>query len=75
MYEAYMGNLHPNIVAVLVSATNDRNLKQYEMHVRDNYRAKIYDELMREGLAYAASDHREINPFRSVEKVIIFLTA
>jgi hypothetical protein len=64
MYEAFLGNLHPSIATVLVSATNDNNLRQYELHVRDNYRAKIYDELMKEGEAFAASEYRDIDPFR-----------
>ena len=56
MYEAYMGNLAENVSAVLVSATNDENLKRYELDLRDNYRALIYDTLFREGLSFTSGD-------------------
>nr|KAG5707667.1 hypothetical protein BaRGS_031049 [Batillaria attramentaria] len=64
MYEAYMGNLSELISAVLVSATNDEELKKYELEVRDNYRALIYDELFREGLNFAAGDLSGVDPLR-----------
>lgn len=64
MYEAFMGNLSENISAVLVSATGDEALKKYELEVRDNYRALIYDELFREGLNYAAGDRSAVDPLR-----------
>ncbi|XP_076461630.1 uncharacterized protein LOC143294091 [Babylonia areolata] len=64
MYEAYMGNLDENVSAVLVSATNDERLKEYELQVRDNYRALIYDTLFREGLNFASGDLRGVDPAR-----------
>jgi len=51
--EAYLNNLHENVSAVLVSATNDPNLQQYELQVRNDHRARIYKELFRSGLAWA----------------------
>lgn len=64
MYEAYMGNLAERVSAVLVSATNDEQLKRYELQVRDNYRALIYDTLFREGLNFAAGDLDGVDPLR-----------
>lgn len=64
MYEAYMGNLSESVSAVLVSATNDEELKKYELEVRDNYRALIYDQLFREGLNFAAGDLSGVDPLR-----------
>lgn len=53
MYEAYMGNLSPNTAAVLVSATKDIELRNYEIRVRDNYRSLIFDQLYQEGILYS----------------------
>ena len=62
MYMAYVGNLSPNIAAVLVSATGDEELKEYELQIRDTYRAILYDDLYREGLAFAKADYEMVDP-------------
>ncbi|ESO91079.1 hypothetical protein LOTGIDRAFT_163607 [Lottia gigantea] len=64
MYEAYIFNISANTCAVLVSATGDEDLKQYELEVRDNYRCAIYDQLFREGLNYASRDFSSVEPLR-----------
>ncbi|KAL8603672.1 hypothetical protein ACOMHN_017169 [Nucella lapillus] len=64
MYEAYMGNLAERVSAVLVSATNGDHLKEYELQIRDNYRAFIYDTLFREGLNFASGDLSGVDPLR-----------
>lgn len=53
MLEAYLLNLHPNVSATLVSATNDPNLQQYELQVRNDHRARIYKEVYKSGLCFA----------------------
>ncbi|KAJ8316852.1 hypothetical protein KUTeg_004756 [Tegillarca granosa] len=62
MYEAYIGNLSPNVSAVLVSATGDEDLKHYELEVREKFRSIIYDELYNEGVAFAKDDYDSIDP-------------
>lgn len=62
MYMAYVGNLSPNVSAVLVSATNDEELKEYELQIRDTYRAILYDDLYREGLAFARGEYDLVDP-------------
>lgn len=62
MYMAYVGNLSPNVSAVLVSATNDDELKEYELQIRDTYRAILYDDLYREGLAFARGEYELVDP-------------
>lgn len=64
MYEAYMGNLGDNISAVLVSATNDTYLKQYELEKRDIYRERIYNTLLDEGLCFSNSKYECVDKFR-----------
>ena len=64
MYDAYMTNLSPNVSAVLVSATNDPDLKEYEFKSRDNFRALIRDTLMQEGKDFVSGKFHEINPQR-----------
>ncbi|KAK3095132.1 hypothetical protein FSP39_010663 [Pinctada imbricata] len=61
MYEAFMGNLSPNVSAVLVSATNAEDLKNYEIEVVQKYRSIIYDELYTEGISFAKDDFDSIN--------------
>jgi hypothetical protein len=51
--EAYIGNLSPNVVAVLVSATNEQSLQNYELAARDRMRKTIYDLVLMEGRAWA----------------------
>lgn len=63
MYEAYMGNLSENVSAVLVSATNNPNLKQYELENRDSYRERIYHTLLDEGLAFANGKYELVDKF------------
>lgn len=63
MYEAYMGNLAENVSAVLVSATNDPKLKQYELDARDSYRERIYNTLLDEGLSFANGKYECIDKF------------
>jgi len=53
MHEAFMDNLDNNVSAILVSATNDLTLKQYELQVRDQYREMIYNVLYAEGMSWA----------------------
>jgi len=53
MFEAYLNNLDEKVSSVLVSATNDPNLQQYELQVRNDYRARIYKEVFRSGLSWA----------------------
>ncbi|XP_021378569.1 uncharacterized protein LOC110466424 [Mizuhopecten yessoensis] len=62
MYEAYIGNLSPNVSAVLVSATGAEELKQYETDVVNKFRSIIYDQLYNEGIAFAKNDHESIDP-------------
>ena len=62
MYEAYVGNLSPNTSAVLVSATGDEELKEYELQLRDTYRAILYDDLYREGLSFANGQFELVDP-------------
>ena len=62
MYEAYVGNLGPNVSAVLVSATSDGELKQYELELRDRYRRILYDDLFREGLAFIDGHIEQVDP-------------
>ena len=62
MYMAYVGNLSPNVSAVLVSATNDDDLREYELQIRDTYRAILYDDLYREGLAFAKGEYDLVDP-------------
>ena len=62
MYEAYVGNLSPSASAVLVSATGDDDLKEYELQLRDTYRAILYDDLYREGLSFANGQFELVDP-------------
>ncbi|KAL3863257.1 hypothetical protein ACJMK2_005022 [Sinanodonta woodiana] len=64
MHEAYIGNLGPNVSAVLVSVTSDEELKKYELRVRDTYRSLIYNQLFREGVMFSKGDHKLIDPGR-----------
>lgn len=64
MYDAYMSNIGRNISAVLVSATNEKAVKEYEIQCRDHFRAIIYDELFREGVAFANNQHDDVMPWR-----------
>ena len=70
MYIAYKGNLSSNVSAVLVSATNDKELKEYELELRDKYRKIIHDELYREGLAFSERRYNDIDDmhFKNVWK-------
>lgn len=52
-YTAYVGNLSPSVVAVLVSATGDEDLKRYELEVRDHMREEIFDLVLHEGTEWA----------------------
>lgn len=61
MYQAYMGNLKFGVSAVLVSATNDVHLQEYELHVRDEYRERIFNELRAEGLIWAGLENGPID--------------
>lgn len=61
MYMAYIGNLSANVSAVLVSATNDDELKKYELRQRDKYRDLIYDEVYREGLAFSQGKYNDVD--------------
>ena len=79
MYEAYIGNLSPNVSAVLVSATNDEELKQYESDVINKYRAIIYDQLYNEGITFARREYNSIgelnlknvwHPFENMESTM-----
>ncbi|KAL3863253.1 hypothetical protein ACJMK2_005018 [Sinanodonta woodiana] len=64
MYEAFVGNIGPNVSAVLVSATNDEELKKYELEKRDTTRAIIYDELFREGVSFSQGDYESMDTQR-----------
>ena len=61
MYQAYMGNLSPNVSAVLVSATNSDDLKQYEIEVVQKYRSVIYDKMYQEGVLFAKAEYDGID--------------
>ncbi|XP_077993970.1 uncharacterized protein LOC144447763 [Glandiceps talaboti] len=52
MFEAFMGNLSHNISAVLISATNDKDLKTYEKETCEYFRGIIHKVLLVEGLKY-----------------------
>lgn len=53
-YEAYIGNLAPTVSSILVSATGDPDLKNYEMEYRDRCREQIRELVMTEGAAVCA---------------------
>jgi hypothetical protein len=81
MLDAYMGNLSPNVSAVLVSATGDDDLKDYELEVRDRLRSAIFDELFHEGTCFAKDDFESIdanrlenvwNLYEEVDKTLFF---
>mmetsp|Transcript_104449 Transcript_104449/g.184982 ORF Transcript_104449/g.184982 Transcript_104449/m.184982 type:complete len:2227 (-) Transcript_104449:48-6728(-) len=62
MLEAYTNNLSENVSAVLISATDDPTLQEYEEQVRDGHRALLYTQLFRSGLCWAGfSDGEEPN--------------
>ena len=52
-YSAYANNLSPTVVAVMVSATGQPDLKQYELEKRDICRTLIHDLVMKEGRQWA----------------------
>ncbi|XP_077998857.1 uncharacterized protein LOC144451828 [Glandiceps talaboti] len=52
MFEAFMGNLSENISIVLISATGNSNLKQYEIDTCQSYRNTIYETLLSECYAH-----------------------
>ncbi|XP_052770648.1 uncharacterized protein LOC128210373 [Mya arenaria] len=62
MYLAFVGNLSHKVSAVLVSATNDEELKKFELQIRDSYRAILYDDLYREGLAFVQGEYELVDP-------------
>lgn len=64
MFQAFMGNLSPNVSAVLVSATGAEELKEYEIEVVQKYRSQIYDCLFQEGVSFAKEDFDSINSAR-----------
>jgi len=53
MFQAFMGNLDERVSAVLVSATNEASLREYELQVRDQCRRRIYETLLVEGKCWA----------------------
>ena len=55
-YDAYIGNLSPNVVAVMVSATGEEKLKDYEMETRDKCRARIREIVLEEGAQWVAGN-------------------
>ena len=70
-FSAYIGNLSPTVASVLVSATGDPELKEYELLVRDNLREQIYELVISEGKAWANGKildegraNRVFEPFR-----------
>jgi hypothetical protein len=70
-FSAYIGNLSPTVACVLVSATGDPELKEYELLVRDNLREQIFELVISEGKAWAAGTildegraNRVFEPFR-----------
>lgn len=76
-FSAYIGNLSPTVASVLVSATGDPELKEYELLVRDNLREQIYDLVMSEGKAWANGKildegraNRVFEPFRDSMGII-----
>lgn len=64
MYDAFMGNIGPNVSAVLVSATKKADLVRYELEKRDEYRSQIYHILYKEGKAYSCSVYDDIGVLR-----------
>ena len=51
--KAYIGNLSPYVVSVLISATGDEALKTYELETRDRVRESIFDLILAEGRSWA----------------------
>ena len=49
MYDAYTKNIFNNIIAVLISVTEDERLKKYEEFVLYNYRSEIVKLLSKKG--------------------------
>jgi hypothetical protein len=77
-FAAYIGNLGPTVAAVLVSATGDEELKEYELFVRDNLREQIFELVTSEGKAWASGKvqdegraKRVFEPFRDRRTGII----
>lgn len=64
MFQAYMGNLSRNVSIVLVSATSNEELRQYELECRDHYRSLIYDELFKEGVFFVNNEFTEVDEAR-----------
>ena len=64
MYLSFMTNLSPDISAVLLSVTGKPHLKDYELVVRDNYRALIRKTLIEEGQFIMRNQPQHVNPFR-----------
>ncbi|KAL3865117.1 hypothetical protein ACJMK2_006746 [Sinanodonta woodiana] len=61
MHRAFMGNLNVNVSAVLLSATNDPELKRYELEMRNKYRSLIYFELFHEGVLFSEREMEKID--------------
>ncbi|KAK3593052.1 hypothetical protein CHS0354_007838 [Potamilus streckersoni] len=64
MHCAFMRNLDQNVSAVLLSATNDAELKRYELDMRNKYRSLIYFELFHEGVLFSERDWEKIDVHR-----------
>ena len=64
MFTAYMGNIGKKTSIVLVSATKDEELRDFEIEKRDYYRSLIYDELYSEGIYLARHQYSQIHTVR-----------
>ncbi|XP_077993973.1 uncharacterized protein LOC144447765 [Glandiceps talaboti] len=64
MFEAFMGNLSHNISAVLISATNDKDLKIYEKETCEYFRGIIHKVLLVEGLKYGNGMGHTLDRYR-----------
>jgi len=60
MFDAFMGNLDSKVSAVLVSASNEPELQEYELQTRDRLRNKIYQDLHNEGMVWAGLAEGEV---------------
>ena len=52
MYEAFLGNMTENSCAVLISATVDNELKQYETEKLEYYKKLLYNEVRKSCIEY-----------------------
>lgn len=58
MFNTYINNIFNNSVAVLISVTNDDDLRNFEIYMLKEYRNKIYNQLYNEGEKYLKNPNK-----------------